>query len=149
MAEPFSVATAAISLVDVALRFGKYISELRNKAKAIDQELEDLNFKVTSCEQIGRAIGAAYNEMKTTSHAETAVWEHLGQMLSHTERLISQMDGIVKAICTPASHKLTKRLDGWLQAHRLLSKDDDLKDCERTLGFFLGGMEIILQRIDQ
>lgn len=149
MAEPFSIATAAVGLADVALKFGKYVQELRKKAKGIDEELEALNFKVKSCEQIGRAIKANYNGAKATSDVEEAAWADLGWMLSHTETLILKLDNIVKDICNPSSLTFSKHLDVWLQVRKMLSKNDDLQYCQRELGIYLGGMEIILQRIDQ
>ena len=149
IAEPFSIATAAVGLADVAFRFGKYVQELREKAKGIDEELEALNLKVDLCEQVGRAIEANYSETETTSDAEKASWAEIGWMLSHTHKVISRLNDIVRGICSPASHGFSKHFDVWVQARRILATDHDLKHCQRELGIYQSAMKIILERIDQ
>ncbi|KAI0143134.1 tetratricopeptide repeat domain-containing protein [Xylariaceae sp. FL1272] len=148
MAEPFSVAAAAVGLVEVTARFCKYVNQLRRNAKSIQPELESLVLLVKSCEQV---VGAFQDTHLDTNHQTCQTgdnWMDICWMMEHSQTLVAQLHKIIEGIFGAPPHTSTK-LDAWKLAYRRLAKDGDLDKCKRELEFYQRGMSIIIQRADE
>lgn len=149
MAEPFSIAAAAVGLLDASTTFTRYLLDLRKGAQFIEKELEDLAFLIKSCEQTVQAIEKTHQQVEPASKPPDDSWMELAWMIGQSKDLILNLQTILRDICGSSDNVLSRHLEAWKQARRRLSKNNELQHHQRTLEFYQRAMSIILQRIDQ
>lgn len=149
MAEPFSIAAAAIGLVDSSTTFTRYLLDLRKGAQLIEKELDDLTLLIKSCEQTVQAVEKTHQQVATALNSPDDSWMELAWMIGQSKDLILNLQTMVRDICGSSDNVLSRHVEAWKQARRRLSKSTELQHHQRTLEFYQRAMSIILQRLDQ
>ncbi|CAJ2507306.1 Uu.00g084920.m01.CDS01 [Anthostomella pinea] len=157
MAEAFGIITGAAGLIDVCIRLGIYVREVRKGATTIQQELDSLLKEVSLLETISKAVKDTYiiesrnlpASPRTGPPYDTAgfvntpphVWKDFGRTIDHCSVIIAKLYEIVKEIC--GSENVLKRV------HKRRSKEDDLRRCKSELVLYYGHIQILFSIISR
>ncbi|KAI8625466.1 tetratricopeptide repeat domain-containing protein [Xylariaceae sp. FL1651] len=163
MADVFSIVTGAAGLLDVCVRLGSYIQEVKNEGTTIQQDLDSLLNEIVTLQQVHEAINHAYNKRISTprgafkspsSHdlspnATDTLWQALGRAIKHCHVIVERIYNILEEICQTSQSGFSRHVDTVKKVHRKRSREENLRRYRVELGMYHSSIQTFLTLINR
>lgn len=80
MADPFSIITASVGLIDVCWRFGSYLRDVQAGAAKIEDEIEKLSRDIEALRIVNETIRDSYKELPSYLNSEIESSKHVERL---------------------------------------------------------------------
>lgn len=135
MADPYSIITGTVGLVDVCIKLVKFIHKTRRGIHAIDEELRQLVTDIESLQHAGELIRKAFE--KDMANAGTGkktdtdgIWSGVSCALKDSEAALIQLDSLLEQA---KGEEGSSTLDRLKRHFKKLSKDGDFEQLRQRL----------------
>lgn len=134
MAEPFSIATGALGVIDLCVRLNKYLGSVRRSAKTIGSEIESLEREISNFQNVYTALGRlceesiAQRRQKVQIQSELedpcdALWSRAADLVREGGGLVDNLRALLTAVLGEEQSTRLGKLEDFKKAIKLLSKD--------------------------
>lgn len=142
MADPFSIATGACSIVDICVRVGSYLKTLNGTAKEVEQEIGSLQQEIdkfsstyTALEQLcssGLASPVAAGPGSKTN-PNTTLWSRAADLVKEGNVVVENLKEVLTKIIGNETQGDVGKVDKVRKAIRILSHDEYYKKLRQRL----------------
>ena len=153
MADPFSIISSTISIVDVCVRLGTFIVQVKQGSDTIDDELDELIGEINSLkivsnliiESFERSIPGDCGASSKDEEATAGLWRATGSALKECQRTLDELESLVKKVVGDGESSTIEKLRRYF---RKLSKENDLLQLWQRLNRGHQLLQILLTAID-
>lgn len=141
MADPFSIATGALTVGDVCLRVGRYLHSIHTTSKQIDAEIESLGREIASLKDVYTALGqlcgssnAWSNKAKDLNDPSTTLMIRAGELVQDGQSLVIELEGLLQKVVGKEPLSIgPKKADELFKTIRWLSKSEKSSNIRQRL----------------
>lgn len=148
MADPFSIATGAASLVDICMRTAKGLRQLHLDAGKIDSQLALLADEVEGLKNLCDTIRSGLEDNGIVDEEDPKQARdprvQMKRTLGAAQETVEKLDSIVRKISGPSTFPTLKKVDSYQKAVRKMFQENEMQNCrvqlttyQRTLHLFL------------
>jgi hypothetical protein len=101
MADPFSIITGAITVVEVSFRVVRHLHRLRQDLIGIASELDGLAEELETIRDLCGVVQSTF-VARADDASKSDLWRHLGRALENCRGVLTQLDYVVSIIERPS-----------------------------------------------
>lgn len=156
MADPFSIVVGTVSLLDVCLRLGKYIYDIKAGTDEVDEEIEALSHQVVAIISVIQSIKSVFED--DLAHATDinskrrdeiqSLWEEVGNNVQSCQATLVKLFALLKLIVGKESPKVLSKLDGLRKFLRKQSKEAEFSMLRQQLRDYHQSLQTLLTSVD-
>ena len=158
MAEPFSIITATVGLIDVCWRFGSYLHNVQAGAAQIEDEIETLSRDIEALRAVNETIRASYSdlpgylnsEVKSSEHLDR-LWRNVSSNLASCRLVVEELEALVMEIVgrepSKDQSKFMRKLGGFRKQLRKQSREGDFDKLQSRLANYHNTIQLMLDLI--
>ncbi len=156
MADPFSIVVGTVSLLDVCLRVGKYIYDIKVGADEVNDEIEALSRQVEAIISVIQSIKSIFEDdlaraTETISKKQDGIqslWEEVGKNVQSCQATLVKLFALLKLIVGKESRKVLSKLDGLRKFLRKQSKEAEFGMLRQQLRDYHQSLQTLLTSVD-
>lgn len=159
MAEPFSLASGALGVIDICTRVAKYLRSVRKTAKTLDSEIETLEHEIAKFQNVFQALehlckvstGLGQHSFSSTAGQEDpcdALWAQALDLVKEGKGLVERFRALLQAVVGDDPLAKSHKLDDYRKAVKFLSKDAEFAQLRRRFGNINMELNTMLCAID-
>lgn len=165
MADPFSIVIGTVSTVDVCVRLGKRLNEVRKGVGSIVQDLDHLCERVSSIKTVAEIIKSTFEHewdsgSDSSNTAEEvkvqSLWRYAGEYIKRCLSIVSELEQLIRDILDPsnqlqddAQKTLSMSTKERLRLYtRRRKKDEQFKEIEDRLDVAWKSGDLLLSAIN-
>ena len=157
MADPFSILTGTVGLLDVCWRTVKYFRDVQVAAGKVEEEIATLSREIEALISVNSAIHDIFSAqlqrpqtppstVDPTYHEN--LWRNTAGLLRDCRAIIEKLECLVKDIIGKEGPRVAGKLDGFKKQLRRQSKDDDFAHLRQQLANSQGGLQLLLTALN-
>ena len=155
MADPFSIITGTMGLIDVCWRFGTYLKDVQAAAIKVEEEIEALQNEIraliTVNESLKDVCAAEFKASKNVSATELShvgnLWRNTAGNLRDCRATVEKLAVLVKEIIGKDSNK-TGKFQDFRKQLRKQSRDPEYNQLRHLLVLNQGGLQLMLSALN-
>ena len=153
MADPFSIVASTVSIVDVCVRLGAFLIEVKKGSDTVDSELDKLIAELNSLNAVSNLIRENFEKdipdaddaPRKDRTAAADLWRATGDALRESQSTLNDLDSLIKKILGENGSSTTDKVRRYF---RKLSKADDLHQVRQRLNNGHNLLQIVLTAIN-
>lgn len=155
MADPFSIISGSVAIIDVCFCVFKYLKETKAGAERIEEEITALLREIEALITVNESIKNVFTtELKpcpgplaTDSAHVDSLWRNIGSNLQGCRPLVERIEIVVKEIVGKKGPRVVGKLDGFGKQIRKQSKNEELNQLRLQLTSYQNALQILLSAL--
>jgi hypothetical protein len=152
MMDPFSIVTGTIGIVDVCVRLGTFLAQVKEGSDTIDKEIERLIRDIKSLNAVTKLIQESfkrdsreYDKHNEDEEAAIKLWRETGNILQYCQITVGELDLLIKRVVGNGGSSTFEKVQRFF---RKQSKEDELLRLWNQLNNGHHLLEILLTGIN-
>ena len=158
MAEPFSIITATVGVIDVCCRFGSYLRDVQAGAAQIEDDIEILSRDIEALRVVNETIRDSYKELsshlgsgiESSKHVER-LWRNVSSNLGNCQLVLEELEILVRAVVGKVApedeSKIMRKFGGFRKQLRKQSRESDFNKLQGRLTTYYNTIQLMLDLI--
>lgn len=135
MADPFSILASTAGLVDISVKFVRFIKKTADGTGTIDEDLRQLTVEVEKLEHVSLLIRNAFEEDmnevgRTYKNPAADIWSSVSSALKDCEAALAQLHSVLGQVM---GEEGSSKFDRLRRHFRKLAKDEEFVELRRRL----------------
>lgn len=157
MADPFSIITSTVGLLDVCYRVGSYLGDVKNAARTIEKDLDGLREEIAALHSINTLIQELEEKTEKAGLVSSLdqepelrrIWNNIGENARGCKEVIESLEDEVKRIMGKNEQaKPTGKIDGIRKTMKMQSADSRLARFHHSLSKYHQSSQMSLTALD-
>ena len=156
MADPFSIVSGAVGVIDVCWRVGKFLRDVKAATDRIESDIVGLISEVENARRVVESIRETFDrELSSSSSFETALpaelnrlWQNIRESFDDCQSVVEDLEALARQIYGKAGPKVHGRLDGLAKQSRKRDKTPLLQETRQRLSACIKGLQLLFTAIN-
>lgn len=156
MAEPLSAVAGVAGLLDLCIRVGKYLYDVKVGADRVDEEIEALSRQLEQIQAVAQSIQNIFGD--DFEHATGTIsknrdgiqdlWEQIGKTVNSCRATLMQLFELIELIVGKESPNLLSKLDGLRRFLRKQSREEEFGTLKQQLSDYHHSLQTLLTSVN-